>query len=185
MIVVGVDPSSKKLAFVTTVEDGPPEAFTHVMKQKDLYARAAEAYEVTYQWALELFDNADPLMEIHVFIEEPVVGRGGVYSTLAQSKVHGAIAAAFVNSGVCDSVRGTNNSTAKKKVVGKGNASKPEIKAWAKQYWKQLYIVADDGKDQDVIDAGMHNRYGVAVLGVMERLRRHRRVMKRIKRKMR
>ena len=174
MICIGIDPSSKKVACILTVDDGPPVAWTVSMKSEDYVVRCAEAFGSVLNW-IEDVAQKHRGHSIHAFIEDPVVGRGGAYSTIVQSKVHGAIVAALAVSGKCASIKSVNNSHWKKKIVGKGNAGKPEIKAWAKQFWRQLFSVANGGKDQDLIDAGGINRYGHGVIEVMRRLERHRR----------
>lgn len=167
-VVIGCDPSSKKVAFIVTVGDSEPRPFTHLMKMQDVGERCASAYEWVEAW----FKHNRAMWggNVYFFIEDPVVGRGGAYATIAQSKVHGAIVAAAHRSGVCTSIRGVNNSHAKKKVVGKGNANKDDIKAWCRTYWNQAYVVANNGKDQDLLDAAMHNRYGAGVVQTMTRI---------------
>lgn len=171
-IVIGIDPSSKKLAVVWSVDDGPLHGFTHSSKQADLNDRCAEFYRITRSFyrgvSMQHQDH-----EIHVFLEAPVLGRGGARSTIVQAKVNGAIVAGCLVAGAVK-VHDVNNQSWKKKVVGKGNAGKPDIKKWVAQYWRQLYVIANNGKDQDLIDAGCIMRYGQDIVGVLERLRRHR-----------
>lgn len=187
-LVVGVDPSSRKLAFVITDTDGGYLAeFTHVLPQRDVIKRCGEAYDVTLDFAGELARD-HPLDDVYVFIEAPVLGRGGARSTIEQSKVHGCVVAAFHNSGVCETVKVVNNSQWKKKIVGKGNASKAEVQEWARVYWRNLYDIAHAGKpggrrDQDVIDAGAINRFGITVVEMMVRLENHRAKSRTVKKK--
>jgi Holliday junction resolvasome RuvABC endonuclease subunit len=118
---------------------------------------------------------ARPKDRVWFFIEDAVVGRGGAYATIAQSKVHGAVVAAAVLSGRCEYVAAENNSRVKKAVVGKGNANKDDIKAWARVYWRDLFDIAKN--DQDVIDAGMHNRFGAQVTKTLKRVQANRKAL--------
>lgn len=172
-VVIGIDPSSQKVAVIYTVDDGPPHAWVSKTKLQDINERCAYFYRRVRAFCRGIAADY-PDAEVHVFLEDPVLGRGGARSTIVQSKVNGAIAAAVLNSGVTKKVHQVNNQQWKKRVVGSGNAGKPQIKAWAAQYWKKLHIVADNGKDQDLIDAGGINRHGAAIVGLLERLRKHR-----------
>ena len=171
-VVLGIDPSSRKFAAVWSVNDGPPKAHTYVSKDDDLNVRCLEMYRISRK-LYRFLASQYPMDDIYVFMEDPVLGRGGARSTIVQAKVNGAIAAGLLNAGALK-VTQVNNSAWKKRVVGKGNAGKPEIKAWAKQYWRQLFVLANNGKDQDLIDAGCIMRHGQHVVGLLERLRRQR-----------
>lgn len=177
MIIVGIDPSSVKIAFVWTDDrQRMSHKIVKLPKDTDFAVRCAEAHAKTAM-LLRRIERRHPGQTIFVFIEEPVVGRGGAYATISQSKVHGAIiAAAQLNKSV-EKVTGANNTTAKKQVVGKGNAKKEEITAWAAKYWRELYdasLTYLKGDRQDIIDSGMINRYGAHVLNVRVRMNRYR-----------
>lgn len=179
VIIVGVDPSTKKIALVWTYDDDTASPGTWVYKlpdSQDYAKRCGTAFEATTK-QLRKITQENPMAEVYVFIEEPVVGRGGAYATISQSKLHGAIVAACQVSGVVTQTRGVNNQTAKKQVVGKGNAGKPEIRTWVRLYWRKLEEQINGynkGDQQDVADAGMINRYGHKVVATQERLRNYR-----------
>lgn len=177
MIIVGIDPSSLKIAFVWTGDDNRVQhKIVKLPKDTDFAVRCEAAYSETGR-LLRRIERRHPGEAIFVFIEEPVVGRGGAYATISQSKVQGAILAAAQRVKAVEKVSGANNSTAKKTVVGKGNAKKPEITAWAAKYWRALYdasLTHLKGDQQDIVDAGMINRYGAHVLKVRVRMNRYR-----------
>lgn len=173
IVIIGIDPSSKKLAAVTTVGDGGPTVWTARLTSTDIGERAAAAYGASLAFVRNL--PIGPESRVFVFIEDPVVGRGGARATIVQAKVHGAVVAAFHRSGKCEAIKVVNNSHAKKKIVGKGNASKDDIKEWCRVYWRQAYRAAGNGVDQDLLDAAMINRYGAGVIQTMDRMNTYRR----------
>lgn len=148
--VVGIDPSSKKLAFCTTdLSKGVPEL--HTVSLPEGIRRATGC---AYREAFSFFQYGG--QEV-VYMEAPVVGRS-IHPTIVQAQVGGAVMAAADSAGV--KLHLVNNMSWKKKVVGKGNASKEEVASWLQQFWPSAYDVAE--KDQDLIDACGVNRFGVA-----------------------
>lgn len=178
-VVIGCDPSTKKVALVWVYDGDTKTPHTWLYKlpnTQDYTERCGAAYKAVRR-QLQRIVQGHPTIEVYFFIEEPVVGRGGAYATISQSKIHGAIVAACHASGVVTKARGVNNSTAKKQVVGKGNAGKPEIAQWCKVYWRALAAKLtqyNKGDQQDIIDAGMIEQYGEKVLGTQERLQKYR-----------
>ena len=178
-VVVGIDPSSQKVALVITHGSDMSRVDAQLLqlpKDQD-YAKRCGAAFILVTRVMRRVASRYPAADIHVFIEEPVVGRGGARSTITQSKVHGAIVAACHCSGVVAGVSGVNNSSAKKQVVGMGNASKPEIRRWARMHWPTLEAqikTYNAGDQQDIADAGMINRAGWKVIQMRERLIRYR-----------
>lgn len=164
MTVIGIDPSSKKLAFCVTEFDLPPVLHTKRLPEGILQATGA-AFEEAFLCFRKLPDAA-------VYMEEPVVGRN-MRSTIVQAQVGGAVMAAADRAGV-PYFELVNNSHWKKEVLGKGNAKKPDITAWLEENWPEAYTLAQ--KDQDLIDASCINRYGVQrqrlMQAVMNRSRR-------------
>lgn len=173
--IVGIDPSSRKVAAVVTYgeDTATPTAWTVKLTSDDITHRCMTAFsELRKFLRLEVVPRA--MGDTYVFIEDPVVGRGGAYATIVQAKVHGALIAACMSVEGVVLVRGVNNSKAKKAVVGKGNANKEDIKAWAQTYWNALFVAANNGKDQDLLDAGMINRQGHKIVALKGRLDRAR-----------
>lgn len=159
---------------ITSGNDKPEVVLSYFPKTTDISARCSFAYSASRKLA-ERVVAANPFTDVYAFIEEPVVGRGGAYATIVQAKLHGAIIAGLRHGGA--EVKGVNNSSAKKAVVGKGNAGKPDIKRWCQVYWREVFDEAlkfPKGDQQDVFDGAMINRHGAIIIGTMTRLREYR-----------
>jgi hypothetical protein len=147
--VVGIDPSSKKLAFCVTEPGCKPVVFKLGLPEGVLQATGA-AFEEAFLFFSRL-SRSNP----RVYMEAPLVGRSA-YSTIVQAQVGGAVMAAACRSGTY--LKMVNVNSWKKKVVGKGNATKEDVSAWLKDNWKMAYTLCSG--DQDLIDASALNRYG-------------------------
>jgi Crossover junction endodeoxyribonuclease RuvC len=161
--ILGIDPSSKKIAIVTTIDDaaieagflsdGKPE--TRIINLPEgVYSATGAAFREVFAF-LEENDYGGYFGKRIIYIEDPVVGRN-VRSTIVQAQVSGAIIAAAECRGV--PVFHANVNSWKKEVVGKGNATKPEVAEWLEKNWPEAYNLA--AGDQDLIDAAAINRYG-------------------------
>lgn len=117
----------------------------------------AIAYRNTYRFVKGIIAKGH---RVFLLIEEPVVGKGGAYATIKQSKVHGAIVAGAVAAGA--DVEAVNNTSWKKTVTGKGNNSKVEVARYVRKSWRNLSTAA--GPDQDLIDAGCIFHYARTML---------------------
>lgn len=148
-VAVGCDPSSRKIALVyDIVNQGEEELRSKVIELPQAVIPAlALAYKATRRFVKSIRDKG---YRVVLCIEEPVVGKGGAYATIKQSKVHGAIVAGAVAGGA--EVDAVQNSTWKKIVTGKGNNSKVQVAQYVRKNWKNLSSLA--GPDQDLIDAG-------------------------------
>lgn len=151
MRVLGIDPSSKKLAFCITPVNHD-RIFT--LSTISLPEGALQATGAAYREAFSFFQRNGK--GLHVYMEAPVVGRS-VGPTIIQAQVGGAVMAAAANAGV--PLHLVNNMTWKKRVLGKGNASKPEVAELLRGIWPEAYAASSG--DQDLIDACAINRYGV------------------------
>lgn len=150
-IVLGIDPSSKKLAFCLT-DSVRDKIFT--LTTISLPAGALQATGAAYRGAFSFFQkNKEDLV---VYMEAPVVGRS-VGPTIIQSQVGGAVMAAAENARV--PLYLVNNMTWKKIVIGKGNAKKEEVAEKLREIWLEAYAASSG--DQDLIDACAVNRFGV------------------------
>lgn len=146
-IFVGCDPSSRKIALIYT-RAGEEGLRARVF---DLPQAVIPALAIAYRQVRRFVRRFTSHGHRVVFcIEEPVVGKGGAYATIKQSKVHGAIVAGAVAGGA--EVDTVQNSTWKKTVTGKGNNSKVQVAQWVRKDWKALSTLV--GPDQDLIDAG-------------------------------
>lgn len=146
-IIVGCDPSSRKIALVYTPV-GQESLHARVFALPQAVVPSLElAYRLTRRFVRRFTSRGQRVV---FWIEEPVVGKGGAYATIKQSKVHGAIVAGAVAGGA--QVDAVQNSTWKKTVTGKGNNSKVQVAQWVRKEWKSLSKLV--GPDQDLIDAG-------------------------------
>lgn len=152
-IVVGIDPSSKKIALCTARKNE---------YQLDVIRLPAGMYSATgaaYREVFSFLDQVGHSDDVVVYMELPLVGVGGVHSTIVQSQVGGAVMAAVKNSLRPTPLKMVNVGTWKKQVIGNGAAKKPEVAEWLEKNWPEAYDLA--GGDQDLIDAACINRYGV------------------------
>lgn len=154
-VVIGVDPSSAKLAAIVSIIGDEPNVETRTLK---LPTHKPTACAMAFEWIRGLVDLASDLEpgSVHVFLELPVMGRGGPGSTIPQARINGALAAGAELAGA--TVTDVNNAHCKKVVLGKGNASKDEIKEWVSDAWPTLYKRIS--KDQDLCDSAMIYVYG-------------------------
>lgn len=162
-VLIGLDPSSKKIALAISVGGAKPTFRTKALPQNDMPRACKEAYKYVRDTVKEFTKEGH---RVFVFIEEPVVGRGGVRSTLMQTKANGAMQAGASMAGAL--VQEVNNSSWKKRVVGKGNCGKPEVKEWLRQNWPYAYVKADG--DQDIMDAACILRFGEQFISVKEKI---------------
>ncbi|MFE9742938.1 hypothetical protein [Streptomyces sp. NPDC006477] len=162
-MITGVDPSSRKLAVVTTFGDwAEPEMLTF-----DLPENHIEGCGLAFRRFFEYLSGVKERTghTPFVFQERPLMSNMNPHSTIVQALVGGAaIAAAEECMCQADLV---NVQTWKKLVVGKGNASKPEVSEWVHENWPVAYDLA--GGDQDLLDAAAINRHGNMVLNAPKR----------------
>lgn len=115
--------------------------------------RGAEL-DLLYQECVRVFEVT---RATEVFVETPMVGRGGarVAIQLSQTQAVVLLAAEHVGAFAYEVAVGTW----KKAVVGKGNAKKHEVAEFARETWKEL-----EAESQDVIDARCIQEYGARVM---------------------
>ena len=162
-VIVGLDPSSRKIAMAISVDGGKPILQTKTLGMHDLPRACYQAHRYVRSVVKQYTAQGH---HVFLFIEGPVVGRGGVGSTLKQTKTNGAMQAGAVGGGA--SVVEVNNQTWKSKVVGSGRAGKPEIKKLVKDCWPYAYELADG--DQDLMDACAILRYGEKIINTKDRI---------------
>jgi Holliday junction resolvasome RuvABC endonuclease subunit len=152
-VIIGADVSATRVAFVALFE----KKF-HTMSNTKLGKSGAEAChngrEAVNTFLGELpWSTTEP---IEVFIEAPVLGRGGFRSTMVQAFTNGAVQGAFYERGC--KVSSANVSSWKKEIVGKGNATKPDVAQSIRLRWASLY--ENVAGDQDLCDASAIALYG-------------------------
>lgn len=160
-LVVGVDPSAKKIAVVghsTLTNTSFARAFPLYAKGQtrqtpESMLRALEAME-------GLIDSTSTMgSERLAYVETPLVGRGGTTATIKQAYIGGIIRAMLVRGGF--QVYDVNVSTWKKDVVGKGSAEKPDVQRVVRIKWPKVEPLA--GGDGDLWDAAGICLYGQEV----------------------
>lgn len=159
-IIIAVDPAARKLAAVTTV--GPSYRIDVRTMPSDPVARCVAAY----RWMHRIVREHGGLHDVYVFIEKPVLGRGGARGTLPVAEIHGVLVAAAHRAGAFEVVP-VHNQSWKRKVVHNGNADKAMIAKHVRKTWPRLYAEANG--DQDVCDAACINRYGEHHISTMRK----------------
>lgn len=152
--IFGMDLSSRKLAIVR-LDDEYPTAWTYEADKKEKDRGHILAY---FSEELEnLFDEVMLGEDDFVFIEHPVVGRGGAHATIVQAQVQGVALATSVLCGAGGAYP-VNVQTWKKDVVGHGGSNKDQVRAWLADHHPLLSELAGD--DQDLVDASCVALYG-------------------------
>lgn len=168
-VIIGIDPAASHLASVTARE-GRIGAV-----QPDLCDTSKVSFGspwhtthtgLAMQWAWDILGVARAYGDPVVYLEEPLVGRGGVKSTMVQAFTSGAVQAAFAMEGV--PVHLVNVGTWKKEVLGNGRADKPAVMELVRHRWPDAAVAT--GGDQDLADAAAIAMYGCAQLRLQHRL---------------
>lgn len=95
------------------------------------------------------------------WIELPLVGRGGVRSTLVQAYIGGIIRGTLHRAGFV--VYDVNQSTWKAKVCGNGRSQKEDVLRTVKVAWPKAHVLVEH--DGDLTDAAAIALFGTQVLG--------------------
>jgi len=162
-MIVGLDPSTKKLAFAYKIGveiNGDEKTITNSRySPTSSFVAYAETKHFLSGLERHVFDY-----ERYLFIEAPVVGRGGANTTMKQAFVSGAVQAAAIE--LHWEVHLVHNSKWKKEVIGAGNATKGDIRQ---------HVVVEfpwvEGASQDLIDAIAIQEYGEKVVAMAKEIR--------------
>jgi Holliday junction resolvasome RuvABC endonuclease subunit len=167
--VVAIDPSSRKLATVTTYVFGQKIPFMeNFILPLSPEEACAEAFRSVASMLLSIRTETGQVPRL--YLEEPVLGRGGPGSTIPQARVGGAIMAAAAE---CECpVILVNNQSWKKAVCGSGGIGKPEVAKRMRKIWPEAFRAARG--DQDLIDSSAINLLGQRNARV--RVQLHRRI---------
>ena len=160
-IIIGIDPASTHIAYVILYQDK-----FRVIVSKNLGKSGPEAcynarlltlktIEETTKWVYQI-NKKEKHLPIHCFYELPVLGRGGVRSTMVQCFTSGSVQATLYER-QCPTYP-VNVSSWKKAVVGRGNADKGQVAEFLRLQWNALYQSASG--NQDVYDAASIAIYG-------------------------
>lgn len=162
MLIVGIDPSARKIAIVATQTLlRVSHVKTYVLykaserQTSDSMGRAVDAMLEFVEWA----EAVEPRGERYAWVEDPVVGRS-VTATTKQCFISGIIRGHLARAGF--TVYGVNVSSWKKEVLGNGRAQKPAVKAHLKRAWPKIDGLV--GNDGDLADAAAINLYGQDVI---------------------
>lgn len=168
LTVSGIDPSTRKLAIVSTRRDDrwtPEIDILWLPHEEGDEIRAGTAGHLFAEWALNRTDEDG--RPPRLYLEAPVMGGGKfgprIGPTIAQSLVSGAILSAAYET-ECK-ITLVNNQTWKSRAMGSGNISKAEVGLRMQKRWKRLHKAAQhyadrDKTEEDVIDAGGINLFG-------------------------
>lgn len=155
-MILGIDPSSTRLAFVGIDREGSWE-YAKPLVKGEFPARAKSAYDVTDALLGKVATEDDRF----AFVEAPIVGMTrNIRTTIAQATTSGGLHVALLNWGF--HVTLVAPTSWKKEVVGWGNASKEEVAAAVYDLWPEFY--EDHPKDQDLLDAAAIALYGQKVI---------------------
>lgn len=158
-VIIGVDPAASKVAFVAICgNEFVSKAYTRLGTSGGV--ACWNAWNTTERFVSELPWELDG-RQLHSFIEAPLVGRGGVRTTMVQCFTSGAIQGAL--NGLRFSTQIANVSSWKKRVVGRGNAKKPEVAEFLAKQHPELFRAT--GGNQDLIDASCIALFGKQLCG--------------------
>lgn len=166
-LIVGVDPSAKKIAIVwhdTLTLTSGAVAYT-------LYKTGSQTSESLGK-ALDCMDEFALLAsrlpaDRQAWVELPVLSSRGAGSTVKQSQVRGIICGTLVNAGFV--VYGANVTSWKKEVCGHGSADKAAVARAVRIQWPKIEPVI--GGDGDLTDAAGIALYGKAILAKAQAIR--------------
>lgn len=158
-VVIGIDPASTHMAFVAIHNDD-----LLVIADKKLGKSGPEACHNAQVMTKEVLLKCQEYFgekNLVAFYELPVVGRGGVRSTMVQCFTSGAVQATLYDFGI--PTHTANVSSWKKAIVGRGNADKGQVAECLRLRWPALYTAAEG--NQDAYDAACIALYGRQLLG--------------------
>jgi hypothetical protein len=163
--VVGFDLSSRKLAMVS-ISDG--EFAKEVWEVPKAMKDRGEILSHFVEPLSSFFRGESEGRKLWVFVEQPLVGRGGAHATIVQAQVQGLVLAFAVVCGAAG-VYPVNVQTWKKVVVGNGRADKGAVRGWLAEHHPVLSGMAGD--DQDLVDAACIALYGCGVIAHGDQLK--------------
>lgn len=160
MRIIGIDPSSAKLAFTTSIDGSLVSMDVVPLPAKD---RSNSRAGVAYQEVARVIGK----QRAFVFLEAPIYWRGGK-STIPLAQMSGVVQAAVHNLG--HPLEMVNNQRWKQRVIGIGNANKEQIAEVMAQLWPEAFAMADG--DQDLIDSAAINLYGQRIMDNRRRMKK-------------
>lgn len=171
MIYSGWDVSARRIAVVAH------EPVLNVVSAQvfTLYKVGAKQTASTLAAALDAMDDflrwADAIAPAEgqrlAWVENPLVGRGGVATTMKQAYVGGIVRGVLARAGFL--VYDVNVSTWKHEVTGNGGASKTDVRLAVSGLWPKAGVLVRD--DADLTDAAAVAIYGRRQIEKAVRLR--------------
>jgi hypothetical protein len=134
-IIVGVDPAARRLDAVVLYPDG-----SFKLHKRTMPTDTVERCLTAQRWIEEIVKGELLHGDVAVGVEEPgfgLPGRAHGNGMIPITKVCGALLAGARRSGAV--TMEVNNKRWKKRVVGNGNAKKPEVNAWVRRHWRALW----------------------------------------------
>lgn len=157
-LVLGIDPSAKKIAIVAT------DTLTRVVVAEAyvLYKTGSQTPESMGRAEMAMTDFLDKVARIspgdrHAYVEQPVLNSVGIASTVKQAHIGGIIRGRLANAGF--RVTDVNQSSWKAHVVNNGRADKPDVARVVKVAWPKAWALVEH--DGDLTDAAAICRYGI------------------------
>jgi Holliday junction resolvasome RuvABC endonuclease subunit len=165
-IVLGIDPSSEKLAAVWSREGS---RIGHLVTTK-LSGTPAQRCTQAVQWCQLQVAELATLGQVYVWVEDPYVGRY-VGAAIPLARAQGCVLAGCAIGGavLVENVRPADW----KRITGSGAAKKDAIAAWIEREWPSVHELIQHqpkGIRQDFADAGAINRHGNRVLSIASEL---------------
>jgi hypothetical protein len=162
-LIVGADLSSKKVAFFALHPTLPVTRAAVAILHTSKYSPKAttEAKHATYRFLDQLGTMCTPNTERLVFIEKPVVGRGGANTAIVQAYINGVVQQCYDEAGFM--VHMVNQSTWKAFLgiagarTAQGNDKPDLVRVMKARFPKDVSVAGDD---IDVLDAAAIARYG-------------------------
>lgn len=185
LTVGGIDPSSTRIVIVESRRSNRKKAYIHSTQlvSERVEDRLLEAFDFIVEFAMAVRDRDG--QSPRLYLEAPVMGVGGPGATIPQAYVSGSIMAAAAQT---ESWIGlVNNQSWKKKVLGRGNLSKPEVSPLMEEVWPEFMekvpsleksqnqgAIPPGSPDQDIVDAGAINLFGWKSTLMIESIKRRR-----------
>lgn len=149
MNIAGVDLGGRKIA-ISFFDDGKMISALEYETKKS--TRARELWDLA-DWSRNLLRLADL-----VVVEEPLVGRG-VRSSLQLAQTAGAVLSTIGDTATHTRSQFVEVATWKKDLLGKGNATKDQVRIWLEEHYPAYAVLCGDS--QDKVDATCIGLYGV------------------------
>lgn len=162
--VLGIDPSSKKIAMIYKSNTHNDAWSANVSKYQTREEIAYHFFVISCEWFKQVKEEFGE--DTQVWIEEPVVGRNK-RAVIVQAQIQGVLMASALHSGLRNTYS-VSNTAWKKEVVGMGNADKEACKTWLQTYDANLATLCGD--DPDFIDAACIAIYGRRIRAKAEQI---------------